>query len=62
MALDIAAFKSSLRSIKSVDKDKDPDEAWEEMINIFAAALEAYVKSGDVVVTSGSSAGTYKVT
>ncbi|APC44452.1 hypothetical protein [Pseudoalteromonas phage PH357] len=61
MALDVNILTEAIKAIRNVDVSQG-EKANDEMAQILAEAIEAFVKSGDVVIASGSSAGTYKVT
>lgn len=61
MALDNVGLLQAIKDLRNIDissGDKENDELAEALVD----AIETYVKSGDVVVSGGSSSGTYKVT
>lgn len=60
MALDVNLLADAIKAIRNVDVSQG-DKANDEMAQILAEAIDSFVKSGDVIVSSGSSAGTYKV-
>lgn len=61
MALDVIILTNAIKAIRNVDVSQG-EKANDEMAQILAEAIEDFVKSGDVVINSGSSSGTYKVT
>lgn len=61
MALDKATLIEDIKAIRDIDIS-DGEKANDEMVQVLADAIEKYVKSGDVLVSGGSSSGTYKVT
>lgn len=61
MALDKAGLVSALKAIRNIDISGGDLEN-DEVMQAFADAIDIFVKSGDVVVAGGSSAGSYKVT
>lgn len=61
MALDVNILTEAIKAIRNVDVSQG-EKANDEMAQILAEAIEDFVKSGDVVIASGSSAGSYKVT
>ena len=61
MALDKQKLINDLAAIEDIDVSQG-ETSTEQLRQIIASAIEAYVKSGDVVVSGGSSSGTYKVT
>lgn len=61
MALDVNILTEAIKAIRNVDVSQG-EKANDEMAQMLAEAIEDFVKSGDVVITSGSSAGTHKVT
>ena len=61
MALDVNILTEAIKAIRNVDVSQG-EKANDEMAQILAEAIEDFVKSGDVVIASGSSAGTHKVT
>lgn len=61
MALDKAILTEAIKAIRNVDVSSG-EKANDEMAEILATAIDDFIKSGDVVVAGGSSAGIYKVT
>lgn len=61
MALDVNILTEAIKAIRNVDVSQG-EKANDEMAQMLAEAIEDFVKSGDVVIASGSSAGSYKVT
>ena len=61
MALDKAALIIAIQDIKNIDYSSGAIEN-DLLAAALADAIEAYVESGEVIVATGSSAGTYKVT
>mgnify|MGYP000530719746 CR=1 FL=1 len=61
MALNKTALQQAIKDLRNIgieDGDIDNDEIAQRLAN----AIEAFVKSGDVIVSGGSSSGVYKVT
>jgi len=62
MPIDKSIIKDGLRNdVKSIDLSQEPDEVHEQLVNILADRLEEFLLSADLVIASGSSAGTYKL-
>ena len=61
MALDKAILTEAIKAIRNVDVSSG-EKANDEMAEILATAIDDFIKSGDVVIASGSSSGSYKVT
>lgn len=61
MALNKAILTEAIKAIRNVDVSNG-EKANDEMAEILATAIDDFIKSGDVVISSGSSAGEYKVT
>lgn len=61
MALDKAILTEAIKAIRNVDVSNG-EKANDEMAEILATAIDDFIKSGDVVIASGSSSGSYKVT
>jgi glycerol kinase len=61
MALDKSGLVVALKAIRNIDISGGDLEN-DEVMQAFADAIDIFVKSGDVVVSGGSSAGSYKVT
>jgi molybdopterin biosynthesis enzyme len=61
MALDKAGLVQAIQNLRNIEINTG-DKENDELSEVLATAIETYVKSGDVVVSSGSSSGTYKVT
>lgn len=60
MALDKQKLINDLAAIENIDISQG-ETSTEQLRDVIANAIEAYVKSGDVIVSGGSSSGTYKV-
>jgi len=60
MALDKATLVQAIKDIRNIDTSNGGIEN-DDLANALADAIEVFVGSGDVVVNTGSSAGTYKV-
>lgn len=61
MALDKAILTEAIKAIRNVDVSNG-EKANDEMAEILATAIDDFIKSGDVVISGGSSSGSYKVT
>tara|TARA_R110000782_G_scaffold75562_8_gene150814 strand:- start:16896 stop:17081 length:186 start_codon:yes stop_codon:yes gene_type:complete len=61
MSLDKATLVQAIKDIRNIDTSNGGIEN-DDLANALADAIEVFVGSGDVVVNTGSSAGTYKVT
>lgn len=60
MALNKQQLIDDLAAIEDIDVS-DGEKATLELREKLADAIEAYVKSGDILVSGGSSSGSYKV-
>ena len=61
MALDRAGLVQAIKDLRNIEINTG-DKENDELSEVLATAIETYVKSGDVVVATGSSSGSYKVT
>ena len=61
MALDKAALVQAIKDFRNIDTQSQPLSN-DLLAEALADAIETYVKSGDVVISGGSSSGSYKVT
>ena len=61
MALDTAALLQAIKDIRNIDIDSGEIEN-DQIAQRLVDAIENFVKSGDVIISGGSSSGTYKVT
>lgn len=61
MALDKASLVVALKAISNIDVNSGEIDN-DAVMQAFADAIDTFVKSGDVIVSGGSSSGTYKVT
>ena len=60
MALDKTSLIQAIKNLRNIDTDSGGIEN-DQLAEQLADAIEDYVKSGDVVIPSGSSSGSYKV-
>lgn len=60
MALDKAGLIQAIKDFRNIDISNSPEDN-DELAEALADAIDDYVKTGQVIVTSGSSAGTYPV-
>jgi hypothetical protein len=61
MALDANVLAAEIRKIRDIQHTKGGIDN-DEMALAFATAIVDQIKSGEIIVGSGSSVGTYKVT
>tara|TARA_R110000851_G_scaffold119532_2_gene247382 strand:+ start:1561 stop:1746 length:186 start_codon:yes stop_codon:yes gene_type:complete len=61
MALDKVTLVQAIKDLRNIDTSNGGIEN-DDLANALADAIEVFVMSGDVVVATGSSSGTYKVT
>lgn len=61
MALDKVGLAQAIKNIRDLDFSSGAIEN-DLLAEAIAEAIDVYVKSGDVLIAGGSSAGTYKVT
>lgn len=61
MALDKATLVQAIKDLRNIDIISGGIEN-DNLSDALADAIEAFVVSGDVVISSGSSSGSYKVT
>jgi hypothetical protein len=59
MALVKETLATAIKALTSIDATDS--DSHDQMADALATAIDNYIKSGDVVVASGSSAGSYKV-
>lgn len=61
MALNKSALIQAIKDLRNIDTENGGIEN-DQLAENLATAIEDYVKSGDVIIDSGSSSGTWKVT
>lgn len=62
MAIDTTIITDGLKNdVKSIDLTQSPDDVHNQLLQILANRLEEFLLSADLVIASGSSAGTYKL-
>lgn len=61
MALDKSSLEQAIKDLRNIDVNSG-EITNDQLAALLATAIDDFVKSGDVIVSSGSSAGTYKVT
>ena len=61
MALDTAALLLAIKALRDIDVDNGEIDN-DQMAQALTDAIDDFVKSGDVLIGGGSSAGSYKVT
>lgn len=61
MALDVAALTQAIEDVRNIDTENGPITN-EQLAAALATAIDDFIKSGDIIISTGSSAGTYKVT
>jgi len=60
MALDKQVLVDAIRDLRNIDIDSGGIEN-DQIADRLAEAIDQYVKGGEVIITGGSSAGTYPV-
>tara|TARA_R110000851_G_scaffold326382_1_gene494996 strand:+ start:691 stop:876 length:186 start_codon:yes stop_codon:yes gene_type:complete len=61
MSLDKTTLVQAIKDLRNIDTSNGGIEN-DDLANALADAIEVFVGSGDVIVNTGSSSGTYKVT
>ena len=61
MPLNKPSLEQAIKDIRNIDVDNG-EITNDELAQRLAEAIDAYVRTGDVIVSGGSSAGLYKVT
>ena len=62
MPIDKTIITDGLKNdVKNIDLTQSPDDVHEQLLQILANRWEEFLLSADLVIASGSSAGTYKL-